>query len=239
MVMVPIKTKPMDTRCPNPDCNQLFPLPEVEADKRSHFRGVCPFCSIDATFRTVEALEKIQVAYNKRVEKNQIVGGPLWETDRVPQASVLIEDVRSLWNVGSIFRTADGAGFDKIFLSGITGTPPRKEIEKVSLGAENSVSWEYEINPLQVIKTLKEKGVQIIGLEVSETSNLLVDALLAKSIQKPYCLILGNEVSGLSPQVLSTCSIVCHLPMRGMKESLNVAVAFGVAAYALSDYFAN
>ena len=78
----------------------------------------------------------------------------------------------------------------------------------------------------------------MIGLEVSPTSKLLSSALNQDLIKRPFCLVVGNEVSGLSPQVISSCSIVCHLPMRGMKESLNVAVAFGVAAYALSDHFA-
>lgn len=225
----------MDTRCPNPDCNHLFPVPQVEADKRNHFKGTCPSCNIKANFRTIDALNSIEVAYKKRLEKGAINGGPESDSDKPPVQSVLVEDVRSLWNVGSIFRTADGAGFDKIFLSGITGTPPRKEIEKVSLGAEESVSWEYQINPLSVIKSLSGKGVQIIGLEVSPESHLLTEALSSKMIKRPFCLVLGNEVSGLSPQVLSYCSLVCHLPMRGMKESLNVAVAFGIAAYALSS----
>ena len=139
------------TRCPNPECAFVFPVPEVDADKRNHFKGFCPECNIEATFRTLEALESIEVAYNKKLEKGALAGGPTWPEGKIPAQSVLVEDVRSLWNVGSIFRTADGSGFEKIYLSGITGTPPRKEIEKVSLGSENSVSWHYKINPLQVI----------------------------------------------------------------------------------------
>ena len=225
----------MQTRCPDPRCNNEFKLPEVAADKRKHYLSNCPECGIKAAFRTMEALQAIEIAHRKKVDKNAIAGGPPWEDARVPSLSVLVEDVRSLWNVGSIFRTADGAGFDKLFLSGITGTPPRKEVEKVSLGAENTVSWEYEINPLSVIISLREKGVSIVGLEVSESSVLLSEAIAEKKLSKPLCLVLGNEVSGLSPQVLSNCSIVCHLPMHGMKESLNVAVAFGISAYLIKE----
>lgn len=223
----------METRCPNPDCNHQFELTGLESDKRKHYLTECPECGIKAAFRTLDALDSIKVAYDKRVKRGAISGGPA--LDRVPQLSVIVEDVRSLWNVGSIFRTSDGAGFEKIFLTGITGTPPRREIEKVSLGAEESVSWQYEINPLVAVKILKEKNVEIVGLEVSQSSILLNDALKDNVFKKPLCLVIGNEVSGVSPQLLSYCSRVCHLPMRGMKESLNVAVAFGVAAYAISD----
>ena len=225
----------MRTRCPNPNCNTEFILPDIASDKRKHYLSSCPECGIKATFRTMEALEAIEVAHQKKLDKEAVSGGPAWEEGKVPSLSVLVEDVRSLWNVGSIFRTADGAGFEKIYLSGITGTPPRKEVEKVSLGAENTVSWEYEINPLKVINQLKENSVSVVGMEVSENSVLLVEALKNKKLTKPLCIVLGNEVSGLSPQVLSSCSVVCHLPMHGMKESLNVAVAFGIAAYAIKE----
>ena len=225
----------METICPNPKCAHRFSLeePQFDSDKRNHFHGLCPNCKIQASFRTLEALAVIDNVYEKRKARGGLAGGP--ELQGVPRLSVLVEDVRSLWNVGSIFRTADGAGFDRIYLSGISGSPPRKEIEKVSLGAENTVNWLYERNPLAVIEDLKSEGVEIVGLEVSDNSRLLTEALAEKSLSVPLCLVLGNEVSGLSPQVLSSCSSVCHLPMRGFKESLNVAVAFGIAAYALAE----
>jgi tRNA G18 (ribose-2'-O)-methylase SpoU len=154
----------------------------------------------------------------------------------VPQLSVVVEDVRSLWNVGSIFRTADGAAFQHIFLCGITGAPPRREIEKVSLGAEKNISWQYVVNPLTALESLRLGGVQVMGLERTDESITLKEALSSEQVHRPLSLVVGNEVSGLSPQALSLCDLVCHLPMRGMKESLNVAVAYGVAAYMISDH---
>lgn len=226
----------METRCPNPDCNHQFELSDVEPNKRKHYLSVCPICGIEASFRSIEALGAIDKAYSKKLEKGSLSGGPALPSDMVPALSVLVEDVRSLWNVGSIYRTADGAGFERIYLSGITGSPPRKEIEKVSLGAENTVNWSYQLNPLSVIKSLEDKNVEIVGLEVASNSVPLLDALKEGALSTPLCLVVGNEVSGISPQVLNRCSRVCHLPMYGMKESLNVAVAFGIAAYAIKQY---
>lgn len=224
----------MQTRCPNPECSIEFEFPSAEADKRGHLIGACPGCGIEAAFRTIEAEQVIEKEYEKRKNKNVLTGGPERTENFTPPLSVLVEDVRSLWNVGSIFRTSDGANFEHIYLCGITGSPPRKEIEKVSLGAEQHVSWEYEPNPLVVLNQLKKKKVQIVGLEKTESSLPLSEALDDRRLTPPLCLIVGNEVSGLSPQVVSMCDIVCELPMKGFKESLNVAVAYGIAAYMIS-----
>ena len=225
----------MRTICPYPDCSLEFDFPAEELDKRGHFIGKCEHCGNAAAFRSLEAHEIINREFEKRQRKDALNGGPERPPEWVAARSVLVEDVRSLWNVGSIFRTADGAGFEHVFLTGITGSPPRKEIEKVSLGAEQVVSWDYERNPMIVLNRLKAIGVQIVGLEKSGTSVLLSDVLQAEGVRTPMCLVVGNEVSGLSPQVLSACELVCHLPMRGMKESLNVAVAYGIAAYMIAN----
>lgn len=225
----------MRTICPYPECSHEFDFPEESLDKRGHFIGKCLHCGRRGAFRTLEAHEIIDREFEKRQRKAALSGGPERPAGWLPERSVLVEDVRSLWNVGSIFRTADGAGFAHVFLSGITGSPPRKEIEKVSLGAEQVISWGYERNPMIVLNRLKADGVQIVGLEKSESSILLSDALASNRIRNPMCLVVGNEVSGLSPQVLSICELICHLPMRGMKESLNVAVAYGIAAYMIAQ----
>jgi tRNA G18 (ribose-2'-O)-methylase SpoU len=225
----------MQTRCPNPECSIEFDLPGDDLDKRGHAAGRCPGCGINASFRTPEAIEIIQREYEKRLNKGHLSGGPQRDANFVPKLSVVVEDVRSLWNVGSIFRSADGAGFEHVFLSGITGSPPRKEIEKVSLGAEQVISWNYLVNPLEALLQLRKANVQIIGLEKSDDSVLLSEAIYRNELKRPMCLVVGNEVSGLSPQVLSSCELVCHLPMRGMKESLNVAVAYGIAAYMIAQ----
>lgn len=225
----------MQTRCPNPECAVEFDLANHDLDKRGHVAGRCPHCGITATFRSPEALAIIDREFEKRKSKGQLKGGPERESDWVPQLSVIVEDVRSLWNVGSIFRSSDGAGFEHVFLSGITGSPPRKEIEKVSLGAEQVISWDYVINPLEAIVKLKQSRVQIVGLEKSDDSVLLSESIYRNELKRPMCLVVGNEVSGLSPQVLHYCELVCHLPMRGIKESLNVAVAYGIAAYMIAQ----
>jgi tRNA G18 (ribose-2'-O)-methylase SpoU len=147
----------------------------------------------------------------------------------------LLEDVRSLWNVGSIFRTADGAGFSLLYLCGITACPPRREILKTSLGAEENVAWDYYTSALNILPRLKEQGVQVVGLELTPASTPLATAVERKLLGKRLCLVVGNEVTGISAEVLPMCDLVCHLPMRGVKESLNVAVAFGIASYLLAE----
>lgn len=224
----------MRTICPYPDCSLEFDFPDEQLDKRGHFIGECAHCERAAAFRSLEAHEIIDREFEKRQRKDALNGGPERPSEWVAERSVLVEDVRSLWNVGSIFRTADGAGFEHVFLTGITGSPPRKEIEKVSLGAEQVISWDYERNPMVVLNRLQALGVQIVGLEKNRSSVLLADVIGSNQLKRPLCLVVGNEVSGLSPQVLSACELICHLPMRGMKESLNVAVAFGVAAYMIA-----
>jgi tRNA G18 (ribose-2'-O)-methylase SpoU len=149
---------------------------------------------------------------------------------------VLIDNMRSLWNVGSIFRTADAAGVSLINLCGITGCPPKKEITKTALGAEETVPWQYFVHPFDVIPQIKDKGICIVGLERNHLSTNLTDLLKAKKISKPLCLVVGNENQGLSPEILDYCDYVCSLPMYGKKESLNAAVAFGIAAYLINEF---
>jgi tRNA G18 (ribose-2'-O)-methylase SpoU len=157
------------------------------------------------------------------------------------QLAACLDDIRSLWNVGSIFRSADGAGFDTLFLCGITGTPPRKEIAKTSLGAEEHVQWHYFGFTAELLPLLRQQGFMIVGLEFVEEageqagSMSLKQALAERKLAKPLCLVVGNEVLGVSGEALSHCDLVCHLPMRGFKESLNVAVAFGIAAYEIAE----
>ncbi len=143
----------------------------------------------------------------------------------------ILHNIRSLHNVGAIFRAADGAGVFKIYLCGYTGTPPRKEITKVALGAEDAVPWEYLRRPGDVMRRLRAQGVRIVALEVSDRS---VDIQHYRP-QFPMALLVGNEVRGIPKALLAKCDDVLAIPMRGMKESLNVSVAFGVAAYTLTE----
>lgn len=140
---------------------------------------------------------------------------------------VLLHNIRSRFNVGSIFRTADGAGVDKIYLCGITPAPPHPQIEKVSLGAEKNIPFEKIHNTIPLIKKLRADGFQIVTLEQNKKS-VVYNKFKPKN---KVALILGTEVSGLPPKILKLSDKIIEIPMLGRKESLNVSVAFGIAAY--------
>ncbi|MFQ5794359.1 MAG: TrmH family RNA methyltransferase [Candidatus Bipolaricaulia bacterium] len=141
---------------------------------------------------------------------------------------VLAHNIRSMYNVGSFFRTADGAGVDKIILGGYTAHPPRPQISKTALRAEESVPWEKVTQAWRRVDELKRQGFYIVALENNVTgSQNLFDAQL----HFPLLLMLGNEVNGLTNGLLKRADLIAAIPMLGKKESLNVAVAFGIAAY--------
>lgn len=139
----------------------------------------------------------------------------------------VLVSLRSLYNVGSIFRTADALGVEKIYLTGFTGTPKQSKVAKTALGAEESTPWEKIKSTSEVIKILKKEGYSIIGLEKTKDS---LDYRDWKVPQK-CAILLGNEERGLSPRILRLCDQIVHLPMKGVKESLNVAVAAGAIGY--------
>ena len=148
------------------------------------------------------------------------------EEERLPFC-VVLNNIRSLHNVGSIFRTADGAGVGKIYLCGITGYPPNNQITKTALGAEQRVPWEYAQDAVQIISQLKEKKYQIVLLEQTKNSILYEDFIP----KKPVCLVVGNEVEGIADGILPYCDQAVEIEMAGLKNSLNVSVAFGIIAY--------
>ncbi|MEI6288713.1 MAG: RNA methyltransferase [bacterium] len=146
---------------------------------------------------------------------------------RKSEVVVICDSLRSLYNVGSIFRTSDALGIKKIYLCGITGTPEQSGVLKVSLGAEKSVPWEHVQNAWRLVEKLKKQGMQIVSLELTKGS-------LDVSLFKPkleMALIVGNEVTGVSESLLKRSNAIVHIPMKGIKESLNVSVAFGIATY--------
>ncbi len=143
---------------------------------------------------------------------------------------VLLDNIRSVYNVGSIFRTSDAALVKKLYLTGYTPHPPRKDIEKTALGAIESVPWEYHKNPVDIIKKLREKNVKIVALEITDDS---IPYYEIKPDYFPLCLVIGNEITGISDEVISMCDLAIEIPQFGIKHSLNVAVAYGIAVYEL------
>ena len=150
---------------------------------------------------------------------------------------LILPDIRSTYNVGAIFRTADAIGVSKIYLVGITPAPvdkfgrPRNDIAKSALGAEKTIPWVSVLNILPLITKLKKEGFQIIAVEQSDTS---IDYKKIKPGKK-VAVILGNEVKGVSEKVLKKCDAVVEIPMRGEKESLNVSVSCGIALFGMFD----
>lgn len=143
---------------------------------------------------------------------------------------VICHNIRSRENVGSVFRTADAFGIDKIFLTGFTPVPPHEKISKTALGAEQWVAWEKVFSCGRLIKKLRHDGFEITALEQAQNS-----ADIGKyKPKRNIALIIGNEVWGVPRSILKQCDCVAEIPMVGKKESLNVAVAFGIAAYAIT-----
>jgi tRNA G18 (ribose-2'-O)-methylase SpoU len=149
---------------------------------------------------------------------------------------VIAHNIRSLYNVGSIFRTADAFGVSKIYLTGYTGTPAnpvhKNKIGKVALGAESWVNWEYFKSAQSVIRVLKKQKVHIFGLENNVGQRVPMGKFKPRF---PLALILGEEVGGINKSLTKFCDKLVEIPMLGKKESLNVSVAFGIAAYKISS----
>jgi 23S rRNA (guanosine2251-2'-O)-methyltransferase len=152
--------------------------------------------------------------------------------DKLPVA-VVLDNVRSMHNIGSIFRTSDGFAVNKICLCGITAQPPHREIEKTALGATQSVNWEYFETPLQAVQHLRNEGYQIIAIEQAENSTML--NTFAPSSNEKYALIFGNEVNGVSDEVMEVIDTCIEIPQFGTKHSFNIVVSAGIVLW---DFFA-
>ncbi len=147
--------------------------------------------------------------------------------ERHPVA-LLLHNIRSLYNVGSMFRTADAALASELILCGYTPSPPRKEIEKTALGAVDTVPWSYEQSTVQAIAMLKKRGYTVLALELTDKGRSY-DELSAADF--PLCLVAGNEITGVDDDVLALCDGALQIPMFGVKHSLNVGVATGIALF--------
>lgn len=142
----------------------------------------------------------------------------------------MADNIRSIYNVGSIFRTSDAALIEKLYLTGYTPYPPRQEIEKVALGATEAVPWEYIKSPLEAVKKIKEQGIKIVPLEITENSRNYTEI---NKEDFPLCLILGNELTGVSNDIIAVSDFSIEIPQYGFKHSINVSVAYGIAVMEL------
>ena len=144
---------------------------------------------------------------------------------------VVLDDVRSLHNIGSVFRTCDAFLIEKIYLCGITATPPHKEIHKTALGATDTVAWEYAESVVEVVRRLKEDQVKVMAIEQVENSTSLEDFSVDKGVR--YALVFGNEVKGVAQEAVDLVDGVIEIPQLGTKHSLNIAVSAGIVLWDL------
>jgi tRNA G18 (ribose-2'-O)-methylase SpoU len=161
-----------------------------------------------------------------------------WNAEKVEsrkKLAILLDNIRSAWNVGSILRSADGFGFNHVYVCGITPTPDNEAVTKTSLGAEDSVPWSYHKDAVRLTKGLKAEGWTVYGLEEDARAQEIRQAGSLRHTSPGAVLIVGNEVTGIDPDLLDLCDSIFYIPMRGEKKSFNVAIAFGIAAYALGS----
>lgn len=149
-----------------------------------------------------------------------------------PLYAALLDNIRSTWNVGAMFRSADGAGLRHLYLGGYTATPNHPKVGKTALGAEQALTWSHHPNGVELAQTLKAEGQQLVALEGGPRAESIFH-LKEGGDARPMVLVVGNEVAGVDPGLLDLCDQVVSIPMLGMKESLNAAVAFGITVYTL------
>ena len=203
--------------CTNPGCSTRFPV--LSGDPRG---SVCPRCG-SVTLPTEKPYGE-----HKALRMGHQPGYPLLE--------VLLDNIRSIYNVGSIFRTADGAGVRRLHLCGITPTPDNPRLRKTALGADEAVGWTHHPDGCLASKMLKDQGMRLWALEGGDRSEP-IHQVLHETDDRPIVLVVGNEISGVDPGILDQCDRIISIPMQGIKTSLNTSVAFGIAVYTLRFLF--
>lgn len=201
-------------RCTNARCGLRFPAWEADAPPR------CPRCGAP-------------------LDAHRVGPAPRRETWTRPAPAarpgrgLVLENLRSAWNVGALLRVADAAGYARVFLVGITPTPRQAQVAKTALGAQHTVAWSWHPNGVALLRTLRDLGWTLWALETGpQAADLPVGQ---PPPPEPWAWVLGNEVTGLDPEVLALCQRVWRVPMRGSKRSLNVATALAAAAYRVAD----
>lgn len=199
-------------------CGLRYPLIENHA-----FGTRCPVCIGETRVVISRGLGVETRALNRQKEQ------------RGKRVAVLLDNIRSAWNVGSILRSADGFGFTHAYICGITPTPDHEAVIKTSLGAQDSVPWSYHKDAVDLVKGLKVEDWKVYGLEEDARAVELGYTENVAYESKGELLIVGNEVTGIDPELLDLCDQIFYIPMRGEKKSFNVAIAFGIAAFALQN----
>ena len=203
--------------CENPSCGLRFPLVE-----NSPFGERCPECLGTTRLVLTRPLETEPWVPTYRME--------------IPAIEPLLDSIRSAWNVGAIFRTADGYGIKKLHLCGITPTPATADLSKTALGAEKTIPWTYCRNSVQAGKDLKKAGSLLWALEHDSRAIPISEVKIPETgsfLNRRVILIVGNEETGVDPDLLALCDEIIYLPMRGTKRSFNVSVAFGITLHFL------
>ena len=195
-------------------CGLRYPL------TKGHPFGIrCPHC-----------LGETRVVLNKEIESGEVVKEVKSEKKEVK--AVLLDNIRSAWNVGSILRSADGFGFSHAYLCGITPTPEVDAVRKTALGAEDYVTWSHHKDAVKLVKSLKLEGWKVSALEEHERAQSIGQIA---NITCNIVLIVGSEVTGVDPELLELADHIYYIPMRGQKRSFNVANAFSIAAYWIAE----
>ena len=206
-------------KCRSESCGMRYPC---QADYT--FKERCPRCGAPTDLVGVQAAGALERHAAEVAQPSALA------------LEALLDNVRSAWNVGSIFRSADGAGFSRLHLCGVTPTPEYPPVLKTSLGAEKSLPWTHHLDGLQAASRLIETGRRLWALENDPAAGTLYEiprAIINPSQGGAIVLVVGNEVCGVDAGILALCERVLYLPMRGLKRSYNVAVAFGIAAHYL------
>jgi 23S rRNA (guanosine2251-2'-O)-methyltransferase len=197
-------------QCDNPECRLRFPGYDGYPKNRR-----CPICR--STLHSVAYVSSDGETYSSIRIQEEL------------KLDAMLDNIRSTWNVGSMFRTADGTGIRKLYLCGITPTPDNPKVRKTALGAELIIPWERSNNGVDLAASLKAHGYRLWALEDHPRAELLYE-MHEETIFPPTVLIVGNEVCGVDPEIIDMCDKVISIPMLGKKRSYNVAVAFGMAA---------
>ncbi|MHC1784977.1 MAG: RNA methyltransferase [Anaerolineaceae bacterium] len=197
--------------CLNPKCRFRFPVSGTKL-------AACPNCR------------------QTQLSITQIEPSPIEVTQSIPPSpfcGALLDNIRSIHNVGSIFRTADGLALERLYLCGMTATPEHPRLSKTALGSQHTIQWSHHLNAVDTVRSLIEDGFHIWALEGGSGSTSIFDIKTLPSSPR-IILAVGNEITGVDPDILKQCKSVLFIPMQGIKGSLNVSVAFGIAAYYLS-----